>query len=94
MDAEVFLTAAVPGLGKRARAQDSKLCNVLFAQELQRRLAARGSGVTVNAFGPGLITRTGFFRNQQPLFVRVFDFATNELFHVAETVDGGGDCLV
>lgn len=74
--------------------KDSKLCNVLFAQELQRRLAARGSGVTVNAFGPGLITRSGFFRNQQPLFVKVFDFATNDIFHVAETVDGGGDCLV
>jgi hypothetical protein len=42
--------------------------------------------VTVNSFGPGLITRTGFFRNQQPLFVKVFDFFTNDVFHVAETV--------
>ena len=42
--------------------QDSKLCNILFARELSHRLAARGSPVTVNAFGPGLITRTGFFR--------------------------------
>jgi protochlorophyllide reductase len=24
----------------------------------------------------------------------VFDFATNEIFHVAESVEGGGDCLV
>lgn len=29
----------------------------------------------VVAFGPGLITRTGFFRSQPPLFVKVFDFA-------------------
>ena len=74
--------------------KDSKLCNVLFARELQRRLSAANSAVTVNAFGPGLITRTGFFRYQNPLFVKLFDFATNDIFHVAETVDGGGDCLV
>ena len=74
--------------------KDSKLCNVLFARELERRLEARGSAVTVNAFGPGLITRTGFFRYQNPIFVKLFDVATNDIFHVAETVDGGGDCLV
>jgi len=39
--------------------KDSKLCNVLFARELERRLQAAGSPVQVNAFGPGLITRTG-----------------------------------
>eukprot|EP00242_Pyramimonas_sp_CCMP2087_P018319 CAMPEP_0198200750 /NCGR_PEP_ID=MMETSP1445-20131203/3701_1 /TAXON_ID=36898 /ORGANISM="Pyramimonas sp., Strain CCMP2087" /LENGTH=431 /DNA_ID=CAMNT_0043870895 /DNA_START=74 /DNA_END=1369 /DNA_ORIENTATION=+ len=73
--------------------KDSKLCNVLFAEELQRRLTAKGSAVTVNAFGPGLITRTNFFRYQNPIFVKLFDFATNEIFHVAETVEGGGKCL-
>jgi len=74
--------------------KDSKLCNVLFTRELARRLTAAGSTVTANAFGPGLITRTGFFRNQNPLFVGVFDFFTNDVFHVAESVSGGGDCLV
>ena len=54
---------------------------------------AANSAVTVNAFGPGLITRTGF-PVPEPLFVKLFDFATNDIFHVAETVDGGGDCLV
>ena len=48
----------------------------------------------MNSFGPGLITRTGFFRYQNPIFVKLFDVATNDIFHVAETVDGGGDCLV
>ena len=38
--------------------------------------------VTVNSFGPGLITRTGFFRNQNPVFVKLFDVATNDLFKV------------
>jgi protochlorophyllide reductase len=74
--------------------KDSKLCNVLFTRELARRLAASGSKCTANCFGPGLITRTGFFRNQNPLFVGVFDFLTNDVFHVAESVSGGGDCLV
>jgi len=74
--------------------KDSKLMNMLFTYELERRLRARNSKITVNAFGPGLITRTGLFRNQNPLFVKVFDFATNDVFHVAETVSGGGDCLV
>ena len=73
--------------------KDSKLCNVLFTRELARRLAASGSPCTANCFGPGLITRTGFFRNQNPLFVGVFDFLTNDVFHVAESVSGGGDCL-
>lgn len=33
--------------------KDSKLCNVLFARELDRRLGQQGVPVTVNAFGPG-----------------------------------------
>ena len=34
--------------------KDSKLCNVLFARELSRRLEQKGSSITVNAFGPGM----------------------------------------
>jgi protochlorophyllide reductase len=73
--------------------KDSKLCNILFARELQRRLTAEGSPVRVVSFGPGLITRTGFFRHQPAFFTALFDFATNDIFRVAETVSGGGDCL-
>ena len=74
--------------------KDSKLCNMLFAYELERRLEAAGSKITVNSVGPGLITRTGLFRHQPVLFVKAFDIATNDIFKVAETVDGGGNCLV
>jgi protochlorophyllide reductase len=35
--------------------KDSKLCNVLFTRELQRRLDQSGSGIKVNCFNPGLI---------------------------------------
>ena len=74
--------------------KDSKLMNLLFTRTLDRRLRAAGSPVDVLAFGPGLITRTGFFRNQPAIFTALFDFATNDVFRVAETVSGGGDCLV
>lgn len=47
--------------GSRAYAT-SKLCNVLFARELARRLRAQGSAVTVNAFNPGLMAGTGLNR--------------------------------
>ena len=46
--------------------KDSKLCNVLFTRELSKRLSASGAkGVTVNCFSPGLITKSGLFRNRE-----------------------------
>jgi protochlorophyllide reductase len=36
--------------------KDSKLCNVLFARELARRLQEQDSPVCVTAFGPGNIS--------------------------------------
>jgi protochlorophyllide reductase len=75
--------------------KDSKLANILFANELNRRLRLADSQINVVSFGPGLITRgSNFFQHTNPLFVKVFDFAANDLFHVAETVDGGGNCLL
>lgn len=43
----------------------SKLCNILFARELARRL--EGSGVTANALHPGFVA-TGFGARNPPLF--------------------------
>jgi light-dependent protochlorophyllide reductase len=48
----------------RRRYTTSKLCNVLFAYELDRRL---GEGVTVNAFDPGLMPGSGLARDYPPL---------------------------
>ena len=78
--------------------KDSKLCNVLFARELQRRIAAAGGrdAVTANAFGPGLITETEFFENnpsQSRAAVALFALAADSVLHVTETADGGGGCL-
>ena len=48
----------------RRRYTTSKLCNVLFAYELDRRL---GEDVTVNAFDPGLMPGSGLARDYPPL---------------------------
>lgn len=50
----------------RRRYTTSKLCNVLAAYELARRLD--GTGTTVNAFDPGLMPGTGLARDHHPLF--------------------------
>jgi protochlorophyllide reductase len=60
--------------------KDSKLCNILFTRELQRRLESSDvtKNIVVNSFSPGLITSSGFFRYQSPLFSKVCCFRINE----------------
>jgi protochlorophyllide reductase len=77
--------------------KDSKLCNVFFLRELQRRLetgdATKKKGVKVNAFTPGLIVKTGLFRDQNPIFTKVFDFVATDLIKVGESIHFGGGAL-
>jgi protochlorophyllide reductase len=75
--------------------KDSKLCNVLFTRELQKRLESQDSskGIIANCFNPGLIVSTGLFRDQNPFFTKVFDFAATDLIKVGETPPWGGGCL-
>ena len=51
----------------RRRYTTSKLCNVLFTYELDRRLDHGAQGVTVNAFDPGLMPGSGLARDYQPV---------------------------
>jgi NAD(P)-dependent dehydrogenase (short-subunit alcohol dehydrogenase family) len=51
----------------RCRYTTSKLCNVLFTYELDRRLGHGEQGVTVNAFDPGLMPGSGLARDYPPL---------------------------
>jgi NAD(P)-dependent dehydrogenase (short-subunit alcohol dehydrogenase family) len=51
----------------RRRYTTSKLCNVLFAYELDRRLGHGADGVTVTAFDPGLMPGSGLARDYSPL---------------------------
>ena len=77
--------------------KDSKLCNILFTRELQRRLdgasADSGNNIKVNSFTPGLIVGSGLFRDQNPIFTKVFDIAATNLLKVGETVSYGGGAL-
>src|SRR5262249_34719277 len=47
----------------RRRYTTSKLCNMLFSHELDRRLGHGARGVTVNAFDPGLMPGSGLARD-------------------------------
>jgi light-dependent protochlorophyllide reductase len=51
----------------RRRYTTSKLCNVLFTYELDRRLGRGAGGVTVTAFDPGLMPGSGLARDYPPL---------------------------
>ena len=51
----------------RRRYTTSKLCNVLFAYELDRRLGQGQRGITVNAFDPGLMPGSGLARDYSPM---------------------------
>lgn len=58
--------ADAPADGRR-RYTTSKLCNVLFAYELDRRLGRGARGVTVTAFDPGLMPASGLARDYSPM---------------------------
>lgn len=51
----------------RRRYTTSKLCNVLYAYELDRRLDNGAQGVTVTAFDPGLMPSSGLSRDYTPV---------------------------
>lgn len=50
----------------RTRYTTSKLCNVLYAYELDRRLGQGANGITVTAFDPGLMPASGLARDYSP----------------------------
>jgi light-dependent protochlorophyllide reductase len=50
----------------RRRYTTSKLCNLLFAYELDRRLGQGQAGIAVNAFNPGLMPGSGLARDYSP----------------------------
>jgi NAD(P)-dependent dehydrogenase (short-subunit alcohol dehydrogenase family) len=51
----------------RRRYTTSKLCNVLFAYELDRRLGHGARGIAVTAFDPGLMPASGLSRDYTPV---------------------------
>jgi NAD(P)-dependent dehydrogenase (short-subunit alcohol dehydrogenase family) len=66
---------ASPATAGRRRYTTSKLCNVMCAYELDRRLRAEGrDGISVNAFDPGLMPGTGLGRDYTRLQQLVWRF--------------------
>ena len=51
----------------------SKLCNILFAYELNRKLRKKGMAITVNAFDPGLVLGTNLFGERRNLRRTILD---------------------
>jgi protochlorophyllide reductase len=51
--------------------KDSKLCNMITAQELHRRYHA-ATGITFTTLYPGCVAETPLFRNSYPIFQKVF----------------------
>jgi len=65
-----------PGTAGRRAYTTSKLCNVMFAYELARRLKAEGhDGICVTSFDPGLMPGTGLARDYTPFMKFVWNFA-------------------
>lgn len=78
----------------RRRYTTSKLCNVLFSYELDRRLGHGARGITVNAFDPGLMPGSGLARDYgsiQRLAWRLLMPALRLLPNVNSTSRSGGN---
>ena len=80
--------------------KDSKLCNVLFAREYQRRMEARGQDLPVIAWSPGLvippISSGGFWRysrQSNELGQRLFALAARSILRISERVETAGSLL-
>lgn len=79
--------------------KDSKLCNLLFASELDRRLRLDGISMPVIAWAPGLVIpngNEGFFRYSKTynqLGQIIFAFAARDLLRFSESVENAGRLL-
>jgi protochlorophyllide reductase len=71
----------------------TKLCNVSFTLELNRRLQTKPGNIVANCFSPGLMTQSGLFRNQNRWAMMMFSFVTNSIFGLGDTVEWGAGCL-
>jgi NAD(P)-dependent dehydrogenase (short-subunit alcohol dehydrogenase family) len=68
--------------------KQSKACDLLLTGEFARQLA--GTGVTVNAVGPGLVASTGIFREQS----RLLRWFLGRVVGRGRTVEQGADTIV
>jgi light-dependent protochlorophyllide reductase len=76
----------------------SKLCNVMFAYELQRRLRLEGSKIAVNTLNPGFIPSSGLIRGASGcatfMLRYVLDGVCACCTRVTRSVEDGATCEV
>ncbi|MGB7563958.1 MAG: SDR family NAD(P)-dependent oxidoreductase [Prochlorococcaceae cyanobacterium] len=79
--------------------KDSKLCNLLMAREVERRLREQGTPVPVIAWSPGLViprSHGGFFRysrSHNPVAQALFALVARDLLRLTETPRQAGALL-
>ena len=79
--------------------KDSKLCNLLMARELERRLREQGQDLPVLAWSPGLVIPRGsggFFRyssSHNPFAQALFALVARDLLRLTETPQRAGTLL-
>ena len=79
--------------------KDSKLCNLLMAREVERRLREQGTPLTVLAWSPGLViprSDGGFFRysrSHNPLGQALFALVARDVLRLSETPERAGTLL-
>lgn len=79
--------------------KDSKLCNLLMAREVERRLREQGTPLAVLAWSPGLViprVKGGFFRysrSHNPVGQALFALIARDLLRLTETPQRAGALL-
>ena len=79
--------------------KDSKLCNLLMAREVERRLREQGTHLPVLAWSPGLViprSKGGFFRysrGHNPVGQALFAFVARDLLRLTESPQRAGALL-
>ena len=79
--------------------KDSKLCNLLMAREVERRLREQGMPLPVLAWSPGLViprSTDGFFRysrRNNPVAQALFALVARDLLRLTETPKRAGTLL-
>ena len=80
--------------------KDSKLCNLLFARELDRRLKLRGNSMPVITWAPGLViprSNDSFFRYSRTyneFGQYLFSFIARDLLRITESPEKAGELLM
>ena len=79
--------------------KNSKLCNILFAKELSKRLGFKEKNISVLSWAPGLVipdNELGFFRYSQPynkFGYFIFSYSAKNILGISEKINNAGNIL-